>query len=195
MLGLIVIIICIAISVFVYKKIAKRCRNIGHGGVRSLLTALIPSFFIFIITMVIGVNNLFPNDKKSNISDVSVPAPLSAKTTNQSAHYYDNFSKDFDELYVQYENSNAMKVYYCFEFGGDQEKNGNAYALMFSEISKTNQMSNDIIESTKQFQQFFLKYNNDMPEVLKKKLFTTKIEIGITCNKLAKLGNHELHNE
>lgn len=62
MTGLIVIIICIVISVFCYKRIANSCRNKGRGSIRTFLTALISSFFLFIITMGIGVAN-FPSSK------------------------------------------------------------------------------------------------------------------------------------
>ncbi|WP_313684602.1 hypothetical protein [Pantoea sp.] len=70
MQGLVVIVICIAITILSYKKIANRCRDKGRGKFRTFLTATIVSFFIFAVTMGVGVANFFPKDPNSNIVDV-----------------------------------------------------------------------------------------------------------------------------
>ncbi|ENG1466652.1 hypothetical protein ABSL25_000907 [Yersinia enterocolitica] len=72
MIGLVVIIICIIISVFCYKKIANSCRNKGRGNVRTFLTALVSSIFLFIVTMGIGVANFFPSNDKAKVSEKTV---------------------------------------------------------------------------------------------------------------------------
>lgn len=69
MIGLVIIIICIVISVFCYKKIASSCRNKGRSRIRTFLTAFISSTFLFIITMGISVANFFPSNEKVMTSD------------------------------------------------------------------------------------------------------------------------------
>ncbi|MFV8760145.1 hypothetical protein ACSMDK_25105 [Yersinia enterocolitica] len=79
MTGLVVIIICIVISAFCYKKIANSCRNKGRGNVRTFLTALIASIFLFVVTMGIGIANFFPSNDK-------VKAPENTVQDNTSTH-------------------------------------------------------------------------------------------------------------
>ncbi|MBN7765277.1 hypothetical protein [Pectobacterium brasiliense] len=65
MTGFLVLIICVIISVVCFNKVANRCRNKSNGKFRTLLTASITSFFVFIITMGIGVAGFVTSDKSN----------------------------------------------------------------------------------------------------------------------------------
>ncbi|HHH1496565.1 TPA: hypothetical protein ACPZSC_002958 [Yersinia enterocolitica] len=97
MTGLVVIIICIVISVFCHKKIANIFRNKGRGSVRTFLTALISSVFLFLITMGIGVANFFPKDKSSNIIDVPKVPMIKWSTTENMEEINALIEKDLKE--------------------------------------------------------------------------------------------------
>ncbi|UZX56253.1 hypothetical protein ND446_04905 [Yersinia ruckeri] len=67
MIGLVVIIICLALSIFCYKKMANRCRVKERGKLTTFFISLSSSSFVFIVSMIIGVANFFP-EAKSNKS-------------------------------------------------------------------------------------------------------------------------------
>ncbi|PHZ21490.1 hypothetical protein [Yersinia massiliensis] len=60
MIGLVVIIVCIALSVFCYKKMANRCRVKGRGKLTTFFISLSSSSLVFLVSMIIGVANFFP---------------------------------------------------------------------------------------------------------------------------------------
>ncbi|WP_347004140.1 hypothetical protein [Enterobacter roggenkampii] len=97
MIGLVVIIICVIVSVFGYKKIASSCRNKGRGSVRTFFTASISSIFLFIITMGIGVANFFPRDKISDIVDVPKVPMIKWSTTENMEEINALIEKDLKE--------------------------------------------------------------------------------------------------
>ncbi|MFN3067231.1 hypothetical protein ACKWMY_03835 [Serratia sp. J2] len=97
MIGLVVIIICIIISAFGYKKIASSCRKKGRGSVRTFFTASISSVFLFIITMGIGVANFFPRDKNSNIVDVPKVPMIKWITSQNMEQVHTLIDKDLKE--------------------------------------------------------------------------------------------------
>ncbi|CNB94706.1 Uncharacterised protein [Yersinia enterocolitica] len=82
MIGLVVIIISIVISVFCYKKIANSCRNKGRGNVRTFLTALIASIFLFVVTMGIGIANFFPSNDRVKVPENTVQDNTSTDDNN-----------------------------------------------------------------------------------------------------------------
>ncbi|WP_439412366.1 hypothetical protein [Enterobacter ludwigii] len=88
MTGLVVIIICIVISVFCYKKIANSCRNKGRGSIRTFLTAFISSVFLFIITMGIGIANLSPSDDKVSESTNQGRTVANSSTNEKNKNIY-----------------------------------------------------------------------------------------------------------
>jgi hypothetical protein len=67
MVGLIVIIVCIALSVLCYKKMANRSRAKGRGKLSTVIIALSSSSLVFIVSMMIGISYFFP-EAKSNKS-------------------------------------------------------------------------------------------------------------------------------
>ncbi|CNL05118.1 hypothetical protein [Yersinia pseudotuberculosis] len=72
--GLIVIIVCIALSVFCYKKMANRCRVKGRGKLTTFFISLSSSSLVFLVSMIIGVANFFPeaeseSGKVSNVKE------------------------------------------------------------------------------------------------------------------------------
>lgn len=72
MVGLIVIIVCIALSILCYKKMAKRSRTKGRGKLSTLLISVSSSSLVFIVSMMIGISNFFPeakSNKSLNIKD------------------------------------------------------------------------------------------------------------------------------
>lgn len=97
MTGLAVIIICIFISVFCYKKIASSCRNKGRGSGRTFFTALISSAFLFMITMSIGIANFFPKDKSSIIVDIPKVPMIKWSTSQNMEQVHTLIDKDLKE--------------------------------------------------------------------------------------------------
>ncbi|MCX8990809.1 hypothetical protein NLN88_23365, partial [Citrobacter portucalensis] len=55
MTGLLIIIVCVAISVFCYKQVSKRCGKKSQGKFRIFLTSTLSCIGVFIITMLIAV--------------------------------------------------------------------------------------------------------------------------------------------
>ncbi|MFM1254045.1 hypothetical protein WFM44_16825 [Yersinia enterocolitica] len=55
MTGLLIIIVCVAISVFCYKQVSKRCSNKSQGKFRTSLTSTLSGVGVFIIAMLIAV--------------------------------------------------------------------------------------------------------------------------------------------
>lgn len=65
MSGLIVFIICIAISVLCYKKVSNRFRNKGRGKFRTLTLSLVISFVVFMVSIGIGAG-IVSQDKSTD---------------------------------------------------------------------------------------------------------------------------------
>ncbi|MBO1630394.1 hypothetical protein GKR58_09080 [Yersinia pseudotuberculosis] len=106
--GLIVIIVCIALSVFCYKKMANRCRVKGRGTLTTFFISLSSSSLVFLVSMIIVVANFFPeaeseSGKVSNVKEekdikktvATVKIEKSIKQTQSSGYgegnpYYDD---------------------------------------------------------------------------------------------------------
>ncbi|OCJ23782.1 hypothetical protein [Serratia sp. 14-2641] len=69
MVGLIVIIVCIALSIFFYKKMVKILRTKGRGKLSTLFIALSSSSLVFIVSMMIGISNFFPEAQSSKSNE------------------------------------------------------------------------------------------------------------------------------
>lgn len=82
MSGLIVFIICIAISVLCYKKVSNRSRNKGRGKFRTLTLSLVMSFVVFMVSIGIGAE-IFSQDKSTDAK-----ASPSASTETKKADIY-----------------------------------------------------------------------------------------------------------
>lgn len=70
MIGLVVIIVCIGLSVFCYKKMANRCRVKGRGTLTTFFISLSSSSLVFLVSMIIGVANFFPESESGKVSNV-----------------------------------------------------------------------------------------------------------------------------
>lgn len=84
MVGLIVIIVCIALSILCYKKMANRSHARGRGKLSTVIIALSSSSLVFIVSMMIGISNFFPEAKSSKISEVENIVNNTATTENES---------------------------------------------------------------------------------------------------------------
>lgn len=106
-----VLIICLIISVLCFKKVANHCRNKSNGKFRTILTASIISFFVFIISMGIGVASFVTSDKSNKNS----------LTTKQ------NSSSNVDGI-----NKSKGKLYTCDKFDAiTQTRQGTKYKSGF----------------------------------------------------------------
>ncbi|WP_417633746.1 hypothetical protein [Citrobacter sp. FR21RM1OL9030] len=65
MSGLIVFIICIAISVLCYKKVSNRSKTKGHGKIRTLISSLVMAFVVFMVSIGIGAG-IVSQDKSTD---------------------------------------------------------------------------------------------------------------------------------
>lgn len=69
MVGLIVIIVCITLSILCYKKMANISRSKGRGKLSIFLISLSSSSLVFIVSMMIGISNFFPEVRNSKNSE------------------------------------------------------------------------------------------------------------------------------
>lgn len=72
MSGLIVFIICIAISVLCYKKVSNRTKMKGHGKISALISSLAITFIVFMVSIGIGagvVSQDKSTDAKASTAD------------------------------------------------------------------------------------------------------------------------------
>ncbi|WP_447878528.1 hypothetical protein [Serratia fonticola] len=69
MIGFVVIIVCIALSILCFKKMTKRSRSKGRGKLSTLFIALSSSGLVFIVSMMIGISNFFPEVRNSKNSE------------------------------------------------------------------------------------------------------------------------------
>ncbi|HHQ6624490.1 TPA: hypothetical protein ACSTL5_000943 [Serratia fonticola] len=69
MVGLIVIIVCITLSFLCYKKMANISRSKGRGKLSIFLISLSSSSLVFIVSMMIGISNFFPEVRNSKNSE------------------------------------------------------------------------------------------------------------------------------
>lgn len=72
MAGVIIFIICIAISVLCYKKVSNRSKTKGHGKIRTLITSSAMSFIVFMVSIGIGAGVVSQNkstDAKASTAD------------------------------------------------------------------------------------------------------------------------------
>lgn len=88
MSGLIVFIICIAISVLCYKKVSNRSRNRGHGKIRALVTSLSMSFFAFMVSIGIGAG-VVSQDKSTNAKASTADSTEKVKTNVYKCDKFD----------------------------------------------------------------------------------------------------------
>lgn len=85
MIALIVFVICVAIAVFCYKRVAKRCRDQQKGKLKTVLTASLASVVVFIVTLVVGVVAFFPSNKADGNTSTTKQAS-SEQTTAEKTH-------------------------------------------------------------------------------------------------------------
>lgn len=86
MSGLIVFIICIAISVLCYKKVSNRSKTKGHGKIRTLVTSLAMSFIVFMVSIGIGagiVSQDKTTDAKASTADSTEKSKANVYTCNK----------------------------------------------------------------------------------------------------------------
>lgn len=67
MFGLIVFIICIAVSVYIYKQTASRLRKKGRGKLSTLLISLTCSVFAFMVSVAVGSSLIGTSHQEKNI--------------------------------------------------------------------------------------------------------------------------------
>lgn len=84
MVGLTVIIVCIALSIICYKKMANRSRAKGRGKLSTFFIALSSSSLVFIVSMMIGISNFFPEAESSNSSEAGNIVNKTKATENES---------------------------------------------------------------------------------------------------------------
>ncbi|HCU2331875.1 hypothetical protein [Cronobacter muytjensii] len=87
MSGLIVFIICIAISVLCYKKVSNRFRNKGQGKFRTLTLSLVISFVVFMVSIGIGAG-IVSQDKST---DAKASTADSTEKTKSNVYKCDKF--------------------------------------------------------------------------------------------------------
>ncbi|HGP4137104.1 TPA: hypothetical protein ACLLGK_000646 [Enterobacter roggenkampii] len=87
MSGLIVFIICIAISVLCYKKVSNRFRNKGRGKFRTLTLSLVISFVVFMVSIGIGAG-IVSQDKST---DAKASTADSTEKTKSNVYKCDKF--------------------------------------------------------------------------------------------------------
>ncbi|MDL4455753.1 hypothetical protein ABN262_18810 [Citrobacter youngae] len=87
MSGLIVFIICIAISVLCYKKVSNRTRKRGHGKIRALITSLSMSCIAFMVSIGIGAG-IVSQDKST---DAKASTADSTEKTKSNVYKCDKF--------------------------------------------------------------------------------------------------------
>lgn len=87
MSGLIVFIICIAISVLCYKKVSNRSRNKGRGKFLTLTLSLMMSFVVFIVSIGIGAGIV--SQEKS--TDAKASTADSTEKTKSNVYKCDKF--------------------------------------------------------------------------------------------------------
>lgn len=87
MSGLIVFIICIAISVLTYRKVSSRSKSKGRGKVRTLITSLAMSFIVFMVSIGIGAG-VVSQDKSTG---AKASAAGSTEKTKSNVYKCDKF--------------------------------------------------------------------------------------------------------
>ncbi|HGA2238644.1 TPA: hypothetical protein ACIRVD_000213 [Enterobacter roggenkampii] len=87
MSGLIVFIICIAISVLTYRKVSSRSKSKGRGKVRTLITSLAMSFIVFMVSIGIGAG-VVSQDKRTG---AKASAADSTEKTKSNVYKCDKF--------------------------------------------------------------------------------------------------------
>ncbi|CQH64250.1 hypothetical protein ACLIXB_001333 [Yersinia enterocolitica] len=87
MSGLIVSIICIAISVLCYKKVSNRSKNKGQGKIRAFITSLAMSFIVFMVSIGIGAG-VVSQDKST---DAKASTAGSTEKTTANVYKCDKF--------------------------------------------------------------------------------------------------------
>ncbi|MHA7845641.1 hypothetical protein [Serratia sp. D1N4] len=109
MFGLIVFIVCIAISIYSYKKVALHLRSKGRGKLSTLLIALSCSVFIFMISVAIGALMIGKAHQEKNTTE------LHKSTTNEENVKYkpDESKNDDDDLdkYIRYMRADPTRTY------------------------------------------------------------------------------------
>ncbi|HII3288929.1 TPA: hypothetical protein ACY3HS_005034 [Enterobacter roggenkampii] len=88
MSGLIVFIICIAISVLCYKKVSNRFRNKGRGKFRTLTLSLVISFVVFMVSIGIGAG-IVSQDKSTDAKASTSASTEKAKTNVYKCDKFD----------------------------------------------------------------------------------------------------------
>lgn len=84
MAGVIVFIICIAISIFTYRKVSNRYKSKGRGKFSTLTASIVMSFIAFIISLGIGAG-VVSQDKST---DVNAKASAVGSTQKPSDNVY-----------------------------------------------------------------------------------------------------------
>lgn len=89
MAGVIVFIICIAISVFTYRKVSKRYKSKGRGKFSTLTASMVMSLIAFIVSIGIGAG-IVSQDKSTDIN-VKASAVDSTEKTKANVYKCDKF--------------------------------------------------------------------------------------------------------
>lgn len=127
MTGLLIIIVCVAISVFCYKQVSKRCGNKSQGKFRTFLTSTLSGIGVFIIAMLIAVPVFYSgaDNVPTDINSNTIKPTYNTNTTESTV-------SSTPEIVLDHRLDNAFND----KFMPDGEKNMNVkFNSFMSELS------------------------------------------------------------
>ncbi len=108
MIELIVIIVCIVLSIFSYKKTSNRCKKKGRGKIATSIISITTCIFVFVISGMIGVSNFSP-DTYSNTSNNIAANTEKDNSSVYTMQFKSRISSD-ENIVINFDKNNEFEM-------------------------------------------------------------------------------------